>query len=56
MENRLFLCEMAGCFDGATHDIKFLNGEEFQICDRCEDYWKHDDDKQVESITKFANN
>jgi hypothetical protein len=53
----MFECDMSGCFDSATHHIKFLDEEkEYQICDSCEDYWKHDDDKQVESIKKFANN
>jgi hypothetical protein len=52
----MFECEMTGCFDSATHDIKFVNEkEEYQICDSCVDYWKHNDENDVESIKEFAN-
>ena len=51
----MFECDMAGCFDSATYDIEFVNGEKFQICDSCESYWKHNDFGDVKSIKEFAN-
>jgi hypothetical protein len=55
----MFECEMAGCSDSATHDIKFVSGEQFQICESCESYWKQMprnifEENSVESITEFA--
>lgn len=51
----MFDCEMTGCFDSATHDILFTNGEELQICDSCVSYWKRNNWFQVVSLKEFAN-
>ncbi len=51
----MFDCEMTGCFDSATHDILFMNGEEFQVCDSCVSYWKRNGWDKVVSLKEFAN-
>ena len=34
MENKLFACEMFGCFDSSTQDVTFAN-DTYQLCDSC---------------------
>ena len=55
MENKMFLCEMTGCFDDGTHDIQFTNGEEFQVCESCLEFWKLDTEYKINSVKEFAN-
>ena len=51
----MFLCEMTGCFDDGTHDIQFTNGEEFQVCESCLEFWKLDTEYKIKSVKEFAN-
>jgi hypothetical protein len=39
MENKLFACEMTGCFDSATQD-KVLDGKTHQLCSDCAEWWE----------------
>lgn len=56
MENKMFMCEMTGCFDSATHDIEFTNeDEEYQICESCLEFWKLEAPLDLKSVKEFAN-
>lgn len=41
MENKMFMCEMVGCFDSAVYDVRFSNEvETHQVCQSCVDFWR----------------
>jgi hypothetical protein len=55
MENKMFMCEMFGCFDSATHDIGFTNGEEFQVCESCLEFLELEPSVEIKFVKEFAN-
>jgi hypothetical protein len=55
MENKMFMCEMFGCFDSATHDIGFANGEEFQVCESCLEFLELELSVEIKFVKEFAN-
>jgi hypothetical protein len=55
MENKMFMCEMFGCFDSATHDIGFANGEEFQVCESCLEFLELEPSVEIKFVKEFAN-
>ena len=49
MENKLFACEMSGCFDSAEYDITFSDEPDttYQVCQSCLDYWQFEESTSV---------
>lgn len=51
----MFMCEMFGCFDSATHDIEFTNAEEFQVCETCLEFLRREPSVEIKFVKEFAN-